>query len=392
MDPDETPEQRRKRNIADNRRILAEIGLGNPFKEEFKVTFKASQLKRKAEHQLYKPKKRAILEDCSNVNRGSIMGARRRSARLQGNTPDSEGLSMDFVDNEEEEDYNKPKPIEKNRPNFYGPIPGIEVGASWFTRMECSRDGVHRPTVAGIHGGQDGAYSIALSGGYDDNVDYGECFTYTGEGGRDLKGTASNPKNLRMAPQSKNQTLTRGNLALHNSVETGNPVRVIRGYKLNTVFAPEEGYRYDGLYEVKKAWYTTGLSGFMVWKFALKRLPDQDPPPWDFTVTSEEKIQKLEVDSNNDDDNEEDVEKNDDSGDENVENNVSDDFKDVRCENLEESEDKVVDTKKDEKTDDEIDNILKPDTETISNDDKINDLNDDTSGDRVNDILKPDTD
>ena len=53
-----------------------------------------------------------------------------------------------------------------------------------------------RPTVAGIHGGPDGAYSIALSGGYDDNVDLGDGFTYTGEGGRDLKGTRTNPKVL----------------------------------------------------------------------------------------------------------------------------------------------------------------------------------------------------
>ena len=49
--------------------------------------------------------------------------------------------------------------------------------------MECCRDGVHRPTVAGIHRGEDGAYSIALSGGYEDDVDLGDCFTYTGEGG-----------------------------------------------------------------------------------------------------------------------------------------------------------------------------------------------------------------
>lgn len=45
-----------------------------------------------------------------------------------------------------------------------------------------------------------------------------------------------------------------GNLALSQSVKTGNPVRVIRGYKLPTVFAPESGYRYDGLYTVTKAW------------------------------------------------------------------------------------------------------------------------------------------
>jgi len=38
-------------------------------------------------------------------------------------------------------------------------------------------------TVAGIHGNpREGAFSVALSGGYEDDVDYGEYFTYTGEG------------------------------------------------------------------------------------------------------------------------------------------------------------------------------------------------------------------
>ena len=40
-----------------------------------------------------------------------------------------------------------------------------------------------RPTVAGIHGNdEEGCYSLALSGGYEDDLDYGVCFTYTGEG------------------------------------------------------------------------------------------------------------------------------------------------------------------------------------------------------------------
>lgn len=59
-------------------------------------------------------------------------------------------------------------------------------------------------------------------------------------------------QNLRTAPQSKDQTLTRGNLALSLSVESKQPVRVIRGYKLDSPFAPEEGYRYDGMYEKNK--------------------------------------------------------------------------------------------------------------------------------------------
>lgn len=44
-----------------------------------------------------------------------------------------------------------------------------------------------------------------LSGGYEDDVDYGNEFTYTGSGGRDLSG------NKRTAEQSCDQTLTREN-------------------------------------------------------------------------------------------------------------------------------------------------------------------------------------
>lgn len=56
------------------------------------------------------------------------------------------------------------------------------MGTTWAFRIECSADGVHRPTVAGIHGSEEGCYSLALSGGYEDDLDLGECFTYTGEG------------------------------------------------------------------------------------------------------------------------------------------------------------------------------------------------------------------
>ena len=59
---------------------------------------------------------------------------------------------------------------------------GVEVGTWWATRIECNHANVHRPTVAGIHPGPEGAYSIALSGGYEDDIDMGDCFTYTGEG------------------------------------------------------------------------------------------------------------------------------------------------------------------------------------------------------------------
>jgi len=43
----------------------------------------------------------------------------------------------------------------------------------------------------------------------------------------------------------------------------------------------------SGLYQVEKWWYATGMAGFGVYKFALRRLPGQAPPPW---LTSEQVI------------------------------------------------------------------------------------------------------
>ena len=55
------------------------------------------------------------------------------------------GVDSGEDDNSEDEDYRKRKTpagsrprvvIEKNWPNVYGPIEGIEVGHIWETRME----------------------------------------------------------------------------------------------------------------------------------------------------------------------------------------------------------------------------------------------------------------
>lgn len=37
-----------------------------------------------------------------------------------------------------------------------------------------------------------------------------------------------------------------GNLALSKNVDNRKPVRVVRGFKLTSPYAPAEGYRYDG--------------------------------------------------------------------------------------------------------------------------------------------------
>uniref|UniRef100_A0A8C1YJ91 RING-type E3 ubiquitin transferase n=1 Tax=Cyprinus carpio TaxID=7962 RepID=A0A8C1YJ91_CYPCA len=171
-----------------------------------------------------------------------------------------------------------------------------------FWQINVSESGIHRPHVAGIHGrSNDGAYSLVLAGGYEDDVDDGNEFTYTGSGGRDLSG------NKRTAEQSCDQKLTNMNRALAlncnaavNEKEgaeakdwkAGKPVRVVRSSKgrKHSKFCPEDGNRYDGIYKVVKYWPEKGKSGFLVWRYLLKR-NDDEPAPW--TRDGKERIKKL---------------------------------------------------------------------------------------------------
>ncbi|GIX75163.1 e3 ubiquitin-protein ligase UHRF1 [Caerostris extrusa] len=186
-------------------------------------------------------------------------------------------------------------------PNHFGPIPGVEVGTMWKFRVQVSESGVHRPHVAGIHGREnDGAYSIVLSGGYEDDLDEGEEFKYTGSGGRDLSG------NKRCAEQSCDQILSRMNKALASNCnvainkngaeakdwKAGKPVRVVRNCKgrKHSEFSPEEGNRYDGIYKIVKYWPEKGKSGFLVWRYLLRR-DDPSPAPW--TKAGKKRIKEL---------------------------------------------------------------------------------------------------
>ncbi|XP_071770943.2 E3 ubiquitin-protein ligase UHRF2 [Centroberyx gerrardi] len=186
--------------------------------------------------------------------------------------------------------------------NHYGPIPGVPVGTTWKFRVQVSEAGVHRPHVGGIHGrSNDGSYSLVLAGGFEDEVDRGDEFTYTGSGGRDLSG------NKRIGEHSFDQTLTHMNRALALNCDAplndkdgaesrnwraGKPVRVVRSSKGRRIskYAPEEGNRYDGIYKVVKYWPEIGKCGFLVWRYLLRR-DDLEPAPW--TPEGLERIKKL---------------------------------------------------------------------------------------------------
>jgi putative restriction endonuclease len=75
--------------------------------------------------------------------------------------------------------------------------------------------------------------------------------------------------------QVADQTLTGGNLALAKNWVEGIPVRVVRGHKLDSDFAPEEGYRYDGLYRIDDHWEERGQDGFLICRYRLEKLEEQ---------------------------------------------------------------------------------------------------------------------
>ena len=162
----------------------------------------------------------------------------------------------------------------------FGHIEGINVGEIFPNRRVLSEYKVHKPTQAGISGSEsEGADSIVLSGGYEDDRDYGDVIIYTGHGGR-------NPLS---GHQVEDQKMKRGNLALARNITTGLPVRVVRGPDQTSSFSPAEGYRYDGLYRVCDAWSEKGKSGLLVWRFRLEAVDTQ--PGHDSTTENKQRPQ-----------------------------------------------------------------------------------------------------
>lgn len=114
----------------------------------------------------------------------------------------------------------------------------------------------------------EGADSIVVSGGYEDDVDEGDVIIYTGDGGRD-------PLSRK---QVRDQEFSGFNRALALSGDRRLPVRVVRGASAESKYAPASGYRYDGLFRVDDYWTQPGKSGFMVWTYRLVKVEEEAEP------------------------------------------------------------------------------------------------------------------
>ncbi|CAN6373504.1 unnamed protein product [Urochloa humidicola] len=153
-----------------------------------------------------------------------------------------------------------------------GHLPGIDVGDQFYSRAEMVAVGIHSHWMSGIDymgtkyrdkkGYENFTFPLAtcvvLSGVYKGDIDNSNEIIYTGQGEKTV------------------QTLLRGNLALKNSKDNGNPVRVIRGH-VNESSYTNKVYTYDGLYKVVNYLPEKGEQGSLVFKYTLKRLEGQPP-------------------------------------------------------------------------------------------------------------------
>lgn len=116
---------------------------------------------------------------------------------------------------------------------------GNTVGTWYPRRLLAIFYGAHEASMAGVVGDiAHGAYSVVVAGLYDDvDHDRGNTIEYSGPRSHEN----DDPRNV----ITNNATSS-----LMKSIETGRPVRVLRGYTGKSRYAPEKGLRYDGLYTI----------------------------------------------------------------------------------------------------------------------------------------------
>lgn len=143
---------------------------------------------------------------------------------------------------------------------------GLKVGDWWPFQICALRDGGHGSRMGGIHGRGDGAYSVVISGAYDDaDSDFGDTVYYSGSRGTPEPGV------------KKEAVMTNASKSLVMSEHRGRPVRLFRAAKNHSSFAPKVGIRYDGLYRVASHSQQETNEGVGYWRFTLQRLEDQPP-------------------------------------------------------------------------------------------------------------------
>lgn len=169
---------------------------------------------------------------------------------------------------------------------YFGEVYGNPEGQRYTEREDVRVAGLHAHKQAGISGtARQGADAIVLSGGYEDDEDYGDVVIYTGHGGQ------NNGK------QIAHQTLEDpGNAGLVTSEREGLPVRVIRGPVKRSEYAPKNGYQYGGIYRVVWHWLKRRDDGYLVCQFLMVKI-DSMFDSFDVKAMFSDKISNSEVET-----------------------------------------------------------------------------------------------
>ena len=151
--------------------------------------------------------------------------------------------------------------------SYFGEIEGISEGYILASLPEAARLNLIANPYKGIssgfdNSGQYGADAIVLNGGYESDRDYGDKIVYTGDGGNE-------PGSLKIV---KNQSLNGRNKALVSSYENQLPVRVIRGSKLKSHFAPKSGCRYDGIFQITDIVKELTEDNYIIYLFVFEKI------------------------------------------------------------------------------------------------------------------------
>ncbi|KAK7716711.1 hypothetical protein SLS64_002416 [Diaporthe eres] len=144
---------------------------------------------------------------------------------------------------------------------------GLTPG-DWFPKMVVARfRGAHSGGMRGISGDpESGAFSIVVSGQYDEDLDEGDVLYYSGEA----------------ADKNENPHEVIGRATNDSLVESyGNrqPVRVLRSAskgERHRHYSPACGIRYDGLYTVVAVQNRHNAKGGLYQRFKLRRLGGQE--------------------------------------------------------------------------------------------------------------------
>ncbi|KAI0458530.1 hypothetical protein F5B21DRAFT_512030 [Xylaria acuta] len=168
-------------------------------------------------------------------------------------------------------DYRLRADIPRKSAKVYGHN-DIALGTWYPFQINAIFWGAHGARMAGIAGSvTSGAWSIVVAGTYEDlDTDNGDTLYYSGSNSH------NNTDPQRAAPASQ------GTKALHASIETQNPVRVLRsggafGTRNQNPYLPSCGLRYDGLYRVVHFQQRLNRNGGLYDQFKLARLPGQTP-------------------------------------------------------------------------------------------------------------------